>query len=322
MMLEILYKMKTQSPNKSSSRAGRFKKKLVSEEFLQEEAPIIAEKMKSFFDQFQSGTVSSAEFTAIYIITVLSFRYPGTWLGARHHTPVTSTHNLNYSIESLLPNFEPNIQRRLTGFKTVGEIFQYFAFKATPLSVNRSILGWSLNTYGLELMFRIPSPAEVLNQQKRGRRCVTVVLDKNKASKFILGERDALGFTMHDLIHADHFYHNNHTYQGQLGFYGFLDHCMELNHFDELLQNEKFESEFEYLIADMNAYAIHLMKCFKSALLHYHPKPYMFFEQWLSTLGLEESEHKAMRDLNSEIYEGRQDEIILNLLNRFKVEPV
>lgn len=318
MMLEILYKMKTQSPNKSSSRAGRFKKKLVSEEFLQEEAPIIAEKMKSFFDQFQSGTVSSAEFTAIYIITVLSFRNPGTWLGAKNLIPVTSTHNLSYPIESLLPTFEPNIQRRLSGFKTIGEIFQYFAFKATPLSVNRSILGWSLTTYGLELMFRIPGPAEVLNQQKRGRRCVTVVLDKNKASKFILGERDALGFTMHDLIHADHFYHNNHTYQGQLGFYGFLDHCMNLNHFDELLQNEKFESEFEYLIADMNAYAIHLMKCFKSALLHYHLTPESYFINWLNQLDINEIEKEALTSLNTESYDGSKDLVLLNFLERFK----
>ena len=89
-------------------------------------------------------------------------------------------------------------------------------------------------------MFRIPRPEEVLNQQKQGRRCVTVILDPEKAKKFILGERDALGFTMHDLIHADHFYHNNQCYQGQLGFYGFLDHCMTQNHFADHLKLPAF----------------------------------------------------------------------------------
>lgn len=312
--------MNANTPNKSSSRAGRFKKKLVSEEFLQQEAPVIENKMKSIADQFQSGTVSSAEFTAIYIILVLSFRNPGTWLGAKRLEAVTPAHNLPYALENLLNHFEPNIQRRLAGFKTIGEVFQYFAFKATPLSVNRSILGWSNGDYGLELMFRIPQPAEVLKQQKHGRRCVTVIHDKNRASKLILGERDALGFCMHDLIHADHFYHHNLTYQGQLGFYGFLDHCMNQNHFDDLLKIEKFESEFEYLIADMNAYAIHLMKCFKSALVHYHPQGMDFFHTWLANFDLNEEVKKALTDLNTEAYKGPQDQVLLDFLELYRAK--
>lgn len=276
--------------------------------------------MKSIAEQFQNGTISPAEFTAIYIIIVLAHRNPGTWLGAKRLETVTPTHNLNYSLEHLISSFEPNIQRRLMGFKTIGEVFQSFAFKATPLSVNRSILGWSNGQYGLELMFRIPSPAEVLNQQKQGRRCVTVILDKNRASKLILGERDALGFCMHDLIHADHFYHNNHTYVGQLGFYGFLDFCMNQNHFDELLKTEKFESEFEYLIADMNAYAIHLMKCFKSALIHYHSEGPAFFDKWLLNFDLKQDVKRAFSDLNSENYQGTQDQILLDFLELYRAK--
>lgn len=312
--------MNANTPNKSSSRAGRFKKKLVSEDFLIEEAPLIEERMKSILNSFHDGSVSSAEFTAIYIITVLAHRNPGTWLGAKRLEAVTAAHNLIYPIEKLLVHFEPNIQRRLIGFKSIGEVFQNFAFKATPLSVNRSILGWSNGDYGLELMFRIPSPAEVLHQQKNGRRCVTVILDKAKASKLILGERDALGFCMHDLIHADHFYHHNLTYQGQLGFYGFLDHCMNLHHFDELLKIEKFESEFEYLIADMNAYAIHLMKCFKSALVHYHPQGASFFNKWLMNFELGENVKQALTDLNSEHYQGSQDQILLDFLELYRAK--
>jgi hypothetical protein len=164
-------------------------------------------------------------------------------------------------------------------------------------------------------MFRIPRPAEVLNQQKRGRRCVTVILEAAKANKFILGERDSLGFTMHDLIHADHFYHNNQCFQGQLGFYGFLDFCMSQNHFEELLKIPAFEAEFEYLIADMNAYAIHLMKCFKSALLHYHTRPESFFSDWLTKFNLTEKEFDAFSSLNTETYDGTKDKILLDFLD-------
>lgn len=306
--------MSTNLPTKSSSRAGRFKKKLVPEVFLEKEAPVIQDRMAPFLGAFHDGSITAAEFCAIYILTVLSYRYPGTWLGAKTAEAVTLTHKLSYPVDRLKTHWEPNIQRRLEGITDLGDIFRLFAFKSTPLTVNRSILNWSNGSYGLELMFRIPSPAEVLNQQKQGRRCVTVVLDANRASKFILGERDALGFTMHDLIHADHFYHNNQCYQGQLGFYGFLDFCMSQKHFEELLKNSKFESEFEYLIADMNAYAIHLMKCFKSALLHYHPQPESFYQNWLDKLVLKEEEKRVLNVLNTEDYQGQDDLVILGFL--------
>lgn len=274
--------------------------------------------MSQLFDELAQNLITPAEFTAIYLLAVLSHRFPGTWLGAKCSQELTTNHNLDYLINDLKIAFEPNIQKRMENFTTVGELFQNFAFKSTPLTVNRSILNWSTGLYGLELMFRIPKPAEVLQQQKLGRRCVTVILEIEKAKKFILGERDALGFTMHDLIHADHFYHNNQCYQGQLGFYGFLDHCMTERHFDEHLKTEGFEAEFEYLIADMNAYAIHLMKCFKSALLHYHQKPEAFFSDWLSQFKLEDKVLDAFKTLNTEAYDGTKDIILLQFLDGWR----
>lgn len=311
--------MSTNLPIKSSSRAGRFKKKLVPEAFLEKEAPVIQEKMQWIIEKFHQNSLSAAEFTAIYILTVLSHRYPGTWLGSKRSEKLTETHNLNFPLSELKLDLEPNILKRLANFTTVGDLFQYFAFKSTPLTVNRSILNWSPGHYGLVLMFRIPRPNEVLMQQKQGRRCVTVILEQEKARKFILGERDALGFTMHDLIHADHFYHNNQCYQGQLGFYGFLDHCMTQNHFDEHLKSPAFEAEFEYLIADMNAYAVHLLKCLKSALTHYHDQGEDFFDQWILKLKLELNEEEAFRKLNTTDYLDSYDETLLTLLGRYQV---
>ena len=180
-LLETSYKMSPNLPTKSSSRAGRFKKKLVPEEFLEKEAPVIQDRMAPVLRKFQENFLSPSEFAALYILTVLAFRYPGTWLGSKTFGPVVGRHPLNYPLSDLLQTFEPNIQKRLTGFFTLGEIFQNFACMSTPLTVNRAILEWSNEVYGLELMFRIPTPEEVLDQQKRGRRCVTVILDKNRA---------------------------------------------------------------------------------------------------------------------------------------------
>ena len=306
--------------DKSSSRSGRFKKQLVSEESLQIEAPLIVDKMQPHLKDFLEKRISPAEFCGIYIIHTLSHRYPGTWCGSKRSAVITSTNNLNYPIKSLLQDFEPNIQRRMNSFSTIGDLFNNFSFQSTPLAVQRSILEWSNGKYGLELMFRIPTPKEVLAQQKMGRRCVTVILDKEKAKKLILGERDALGFTMHDLIHADHFYHNNTSFMGQLGFYGLLDHCMDENLLDDLITNEKFLSEFEYLIADMNAYPIHLMKCFKSALIHYHPEKDEFFERFNRALNINQIGNESFTKLNGPHEDTSTHEILMKLLENYRSE--
>jgi hypothetical protein len=293
------------SPTKSSSRAGRFKKKLVTQDVLITEAPLILAKLAPFQERFSSSQISQADFTAAYLIIYLSHRFPGSWLGSKtgdKKIPGVSWRSLPFT-------FEPNILKRLEGTESLQDIFANFAFKSTPLAVHRAILEWSAEKYGLELMFRIPMPPEVLNQQKMGRRCVTTVVDQRIAT-YILGERDALSFTMHDLIHADHFYHHNECYQGQLGFYGLLDHT--ISYFD--LSHEKFASEFEYLIADMNAYAVHLMKCLKSAMVHYHNDHY--FTDWLKDL----NPPQALFLLNSDQYDSQtMDQDILTWVDQFRV---
>lgn len=285
------------SPNKSSSRAGRFKKKLVSEVELLQEAPLVMAKLAPFLKL----NLSQSEFTACYILVYLSHRFPGSWLGSRQNVQkVCGTF-----LTDLPFKFEPNILKRLEGTETLQEIFANFALKSTPLAVNRAILEWSYGRYKCEHMFRIPSSAQVLEQQKQGRRCVTTITD-SRMSTYILGERDALSFTMHDLIHADHFYHNNICYQGQLGFYGLL--ASTIDYFD--LSNEKFAAEFEYLIADMNAYAIHLMKCLKSAMIHYFDNDY--FTGWCTLV----SAPSEVFALNTPSYvSSEMDPIILKWLD-------
>lgn len=295
--------MPINSPIKSSSRAGRFKKKLVSETDLLKEAPIIQAKLAPFRDLFSSSQITQADFTACYIITFLSYRFPGTWPGAKKSSGVVPGVNWR----ELPFVFETNVQERLKDISSLQEIFANFALKSTPLSVNRAILEWSYGHYKLEQMFRIPGPREVLNQQKMGRRCVTTLLDE-RISKFILNERDALSFTMHDLIHADHFYHNNISYHGQLGFYGLLDKTFE--YFD--LTHEAFAAEFEYLIADMNAYPVHLLKCLKSAMVHYFDEDY--YLGWLLSLNAP----APMFALNSSDYLPEMDGEILNWLGSFR----
>jgi hypothetical protein len=280
---------------KPSSRAGRFKKKLVTESQLQAEAPLIEAKMAPFLELYHLGKLTAPEYTALFILTVLTLRHPKGWRGSKRPS-LTISHQLNYEFEGL----------------PLGTYFSEFALRAVPEAVNRALLQWSSRAYPLELMFRIPNPREVLNQQKEGKRCVTVLTEATRTSRYILGERDTLSFTLHDLIHADHFYFNNQCYQGQLGLYRLLD--QEYNVFTDLLSDDGFEREFEYLIADMNAYAIHLLKCLKSAVLHYGPVE--FWNNWIQKFPVK----RELSVLNTPAYSPlRDDHVLLMWLNEFTI---
>ena len=266
---------------KNSSRAGRFKKKLVSIDQLQLEAPVIEAALAPVLNLYRESKITYSEFCALYVVLYLSTRFPKAWLGAKRPS-LNIIHGMNFPVKNIPFKFEENIQKRLP--ETLGDIFNQFALKSTPETVNRSLLSWSAGNYPLILMFYIPRPEEVLEQQKQGKRCVTVLT--KDLNRFVLGERDPLSFTMHDLIHADHFYFHNECYEGQLSLYWFLDHCMKNGSFDELMQNEDFKWELEYLISDMNAYAIHSLKCLKAALIHYHPEKEIFFQRWVEKVGM------------------------------------
>lgn len=296
---------------KISSRAGRFKKKLVSHDELQRESPKIEADLAPILELHRNKSISDAELVALYVIVYLSTRYPGTWLGAKR-PELKIPHDMHFPVKNIPLTFEENIKKRLP--ESLGNLFNSFALRSTPETVNRSLLSWSGGKYPLILMFHIPLPGEVLNQQKQGKRCVTLLT--RGLNEFVLGERDPLSFTMHDLIHADHFYHDNECYEGQLSLYWFLDHCLTQGFFDELLKHPDFKWELEYLISDMNAYAVHSLKCLKAALIHYHPEKENYFERWVKLVGMAE---ETMLRLGSKDYSPEtEDAILLSALKGFR----
>lgn len=281
---------------------------LVSEEELKEETEFILKKLQPFLKLYHSKNLTEVEFTACYIIIYLSHRFPGMWAGASQKK-FNSNQYPGISWRELPFDFESNIIKRFENTRSIFDIFTGFALKSTPLAVNRSMINWNQGSYHLKLMFHIPTPREVLSQQKFGKRCVTTTID-NKISALILGQRDALSFTMHDLIHADHFYSNQDCFEGQLGFYGLLDQTFD--YFD--LSNKSFAEEFEYVISDMNAYAIHLLKCLKAAMIYYFDDNY--FLDWARLI-------KAPVELlllNGNNYSDvKMDQMILNWLKSYQI---
>ena len=294
---------------KPSSRSGRFKKKLITHELLQKEVPEFLSLFYHSLSLFRENKISPAELAVHYILLGLSIRYPGTWAGA-YQKDVMIDHQLDMPLPAHIP-LEPNISRRIAGM-SLGDILNSFALKSTPRSVNRALLNFSSGKYPLEVMFHIPSPLDVLAQQKDGRRCLSLIVKERQMKDYILGERDYLGFCMHDLIHADHFYHSNASYLGQLGLYNLLWKELKSGVFDELLKNEEFQGEFEYIIADMNAYPVHLLKCLKSAITFYSSDE--VFNAWASKFKV----HQQLLKLNGIEYDQvKEDHHLLNWLSEY-----
>lgn len=303
-------------PSNSSSRAGRFKKRLVGPDALLDEAPILHQRISLLKSWLESAKINEPNFVALSIIATLSYRFPKTWLGSRLPEILRGPEE-SFPIDLIPWEIEPKIKERLKNLGGIGDIFSQFALRSTPLSVNRSLLSWAKGEGQLRLFFHIPKPEEVLAQQVKGERCVSVLFKESEISKYILGERDHLGFTLHDLIHADHFFRDNQHYQGQMDFYRLLQEGMKVGLFKEALKEEEFEREFEYLISDMNAYPIHLMKCLKSALVHYSPSGRNYFEEWVEQNSFSEKMRIALSQLNTEAYEAvTQDEIILSEMRK------
>ena len=247
----------------SEIRQGRFKKQLVTHEQLQKEAAEVARLMAPLFRAWELKKINDVNLVALWTLTYLRLRHPKTWWGAKRATPLHN-HQLTTPLRELPIDWIAEEQDLINQYPSLGDLFANRAFKATPQAVNRSLLAWSLSEYPLVLMERVPSVEEVLEQQIRGQRCITIFREQSTLAKLILGERDALGFAFHDLIHADHFFHDNTLMRGQIGFYRQVNDLLKAGLLAPLMAAPDFPEQLDYLIADMNSHPVHLWKCFKS----------------------------------------------------------
>ncbi len=256
--------MSSSIPAKQKLRAGKFKKILLDDVGLKKEASQVHEILSKLHADYINQTLTSAEFSALWLVAYIRIRHPYGWWGA-HRKESASSHKLTKPLlEYSYFDWSDEEKKLISRYPTLGELLDHRAFRATPLPVHRAILAWSAGNYDLILMDRIPSVAEVLEQQIQGKRCVTLFHQLPRLSQLVLGERDPLGFGMHDLIHADHFFHANGEQTGQIGFYRIIHQLLKEGHLQDFFQIEGYEGRLEYLMADMNSHPLHLWKCFRA----------------------------------------------------------
>jgi hypothetical protein len=258
---------------------NRYRKQNISSEKLADEALDLTEPLMQLRRLYNLREISDAELVAAYLVLHLAYRHPRRWYNGLRSTlnPQLEARAVSPTIEILGSRWKSTFHEHLyrCGLREALDFFVSGQLRGVPAAAANSLNHWHAKRYPLHLMFTIPTPADLLRLQARGERIVTVPLEESDRGQFILNQRDNVGFVLHDLIHAEHFYGSGELFQGQLGFYRLLHVRL-----DEFLASFKsfagedaswpiFQTEFEYVISDMNSHCVHLLKCFKAVLLRH-----------------------------------------------------
>lgn len=260
-------------------RSGRFRHRLLDDTFLKEQSAQAFKSLQPFFAGWKLGTLSDAEMAAVYVAVFSFLRRPQDFLGGTHNefpSPVTSnckqlsSRSFAEILRSTLPDSLASM-KSLKRFEVDQDFLSFLcrhSLRSIPISVMRSLLSWHQKTYPLSLWTTIPSPEEVLQLQVGGQRCVSMFIEESEFSQLALDGRDAFGFLIHDLIHADHFFHDPENALAQIQFSQKLQVLWQQGFLQErLLADAEFKEEFYYLMSDMNSVPLHLLKTLKAQLL-------------------------------------------------------
>lgn len=322
-------------------RVGRFRHRLLDDAFLKNQGPLATQCLQSFVKLWRSGHLSDVEMASAYILVFTFLRRPKDFLGGVHNQPLDTVHEqkkissqevfdlLNTSLPPSLQNAKSLL--RLKSPQPFIEHFCSMSWRSIPLSVAQSLCAWGSGRYPLQLLTTIPTPNGVLSMQAQGYRCLSMLIEEQQICHFVEEGRDVLGFIVHDLIHADHFFADPEKARAQIQFCKKILQVQELPSIQKmLLSDEKFRSEFHYLMSDMNSVPLHLLKTLKAILLGYYkrqeglamtaPLPsdterefLHLFETVLHPWGFSIEAHFAARRLNTPLYKGLADGELLHL---------
>ncbi len=321
-------------------RVGRFRHRLLEDEFLKNTSPLAHKCLQVFMRLWQSKSLSDAEIAAIYILVFSFLRRPKDFLGGPHnkplaHLPAHSRMSCQSFYELLQKELPEDLRqaKSLLRFQRPDDLLTYFcshSWRSIPLSVAQSLMAWESGLYPLRLLSYVPTPKEVLSMQTEGQRCVSMLQDLTEMQGFVEEGRDVLGFIVHDLIHADHFFADPAKARAQIEFSRHLLVVFGFREIQTMLQTDPvFKKEFEYLMSDMNSFPLHLLKTFKAVLLGYFKRReglamtaalpeaseaefQRLFESSLKTWKLPDEAHHAALRLNTPLFQGLDDSLLLH----------
>ena len=247
------------------NRSGSYKKVLFSSEDLKELSQNDLIPLMELVKVYESKKLSDCDFTTLYLLFFIRLKSPVNYIQQKNKK-FTFDPDHKKLLQLIPDSFQLSPWEKEKLAQISGpDLFLNFNLKGIPLSVNRAMFNWYQKNWNIVLSFSVPTSDELLILQAQNSRVLTLIVDPKKIAKLILGVRDALSFALHDLMHADQFFNNPISQKGQLGFYNFI---LEFQKNEKLkilkINNSIFQNDYEYVISDMNAYIIHLLKSLKS----------------------------------------------------------
>lgn len=248
------------------------KLKLQSDQHRDLEARTLAPIFENLWHRRLRHQVNAPEFCALQVLGYLGLRRRNVqWLRRRSSswtilknppsTGAFSDWNLFSSVWS------DQVIRSLNGLHLY-EVLQEFDLLCIPYGIQRGLLGWLNEPTQMDLSCEVVTPLRMLQVQATGRRIVTSFFAEEDLRKLHQG-KEACEFLLHDLEHADKFFHQTQTHQLQTQFFSRLLTAYQDGAFsDRLLQDATFQAQFDYVMADMNSHPAHLEKYFTAICLN------------------------------------------------------
>lgn len=292
----------------------RYRTQFCDEEFYKTHQELF-KMWKTKFDR-----LSNVEKVQAWVIGLSCLRRPKTWFGGkRQEFFLTDTSLLQHSLSlaELFENTPVLIPPKLNPHINLTDFINEYRINAFPQACSRSLCYIMSGRYPLIISHNTPTPVELLNIQISGKRIITINENFESWPHTLFSERDFLGFVMHDLIHADHFFFEPEHRDGQLGFLKLVGNLLNDETLQMLLKSDAFKNGFEYIISDMNSHPLHLLQTLKALLkqeLKDEQLTDIYWQSWVRKTNLQnESETNSLRVINTMSFK-HEDALLVELL--------
>jgi hypothetical protein len=266
--------------------------------------PAFYENNLSTFKMWKSlfSNLNHEEKAMAWFAGLACLRCPDTWYMGLRSPVFLETANAQHplSFHDIFKNTPVQISKKIDPHLKIDTFLNTTKIKAIPESCARSICFLYGKKYNVLTTLATPTPEDLLKLQINGQRILTYNENYEDWPHTLYAHRDYLGFMMHDLIHADHFFKDNQNQLGQIGFYKFVHQILMSETLNPLLANEGFKTDFEYIISDMNAHPIHLFQTLHSAFFrHSQNRPIAEILWSTQSLQLPDLAQKAFLNINT-----------------------
>lgn len=233
----------------------------------------LSDFIKELKELWQIGKCSEAYFCALYILIHLLYKHHHKFKGAKFSQPLEKMSYQDERSDPLLLKLSQNFTfLNLSSKKDFWNLWCEFSLREIPQKVQRVLLEVEQSKFILHLKFEVPVARDILHWQSLGQRCVSAICDKPNLLKPVFDKPNAMTFLIHDLEHAHGFWFNAINFKTQMGFYQKIKQAMDHGLFP--IGDSSIDWQlFDYVISDMNAYCVHLLKCLKFSIkneLIYH----------------------------------------------------